>query len=111
MEFFWAVVIELFFGIVPEVMASRMEAAAAETCAWLVSGPGPLVLPVAWQVARLQLLCMIGLTFNEKDLSVNVLQSNVPFPLSSSLVQDRRFAKIKMNSTERGNSFFIMKEV
>jgi hypothetical protein len=44
-------------------------------------------------------------------LEVNVLQSSVPFPLSSSLVQDRRKEKVNTNTAKGVSSFIIMKGV
>jgi len=47
MEFFCDVLSELFFGICPDETAERMELRAPKTSRWLVSAPGPFVLPAA----------------------------------------------------------------
>lgn len=44
-----------------------------------MSGPGPFVLPEAWQPAALQKLCTVGFTFVVNDFGTE-LQSSVPPP-------------------------------
>ena len=84
-----------------------MEDLAAETCAKLVSAPGPLKLPLAWQPATAHDDVMIGNTSAENVLAV--VQSGtkppglvVPPPLD--LEQE---TKTITEATTNSENFFI----
>lgn len=53
-EFFCAAVSVEFLGMNPVMMAVLILALAALISAWLVNAPGPLILPVLWQLLWLQ---------------------------------------------------------
>lgn len=83
--FFWAVLSVVFCGIRPDNTALRMFDFALKTWVWLVSGPGPLLLPLLWQKAWLQKVCIRGFTSMEKVFAV-VPQLIVLPPVSERLL-------------------------
>jgi hypothetical protein len=70
-------------------------------------GPGPLLLPVAWQPGTLQVACITGFTSVAKDLAT-VLQSNeLPPPLSLSLLQEAAIKTVRVKIVRMDKNLVI----
>ncbi len=79
---------------------------ALKTWIWLVRGPGPLLLPLVWQKAWLQKVCITGFTSNEKVFAV-VPQLILFPPVSELLLLQETKRKSETINDKNKYIFFI----
>ena len=102
---------ELPFGIRPDETADLIDEAAPDIWEYVVRGPGPLPLPVAWQpTEKAQEDWMMGLTSAAKALLVTVLQSTVKLLLLlvPLLEQDSAKKTIKQKIVNTARALFMV---